>query len=224
MAGDFIRRVSQSVGFDPKVVFDVGANIGQTVDGILARWERAKVFAFEPGSAAFAQLERKWGGDSRVDLNRLALSGLEGEVRFSADGSSTGNHILAGSESGDCEVVSVRRGDDFCRGKGISCIDLLKIDTEGYDLDVLLGFTDLLRAGKVEYIQVECTTSLDNRFHVHLERFIHFLHPFNYRIFGIYDFSRKCFKTNQPLMGSWFCNAVFVREIENPRLRRDGKN
>lgn len=224
MAGNFVQHVSRTVGFSPGIVFDVGANVGQTVQGVLARWETTKVFAFEPASAAFAELRRRWGTDPRVRLNRVALSNTVGEVRFSAEGTSTGNHILAESESGDSEVVQVRRGDDFCRDEGLSRIDLLKVDTEGYDLDVLLGFAGLLSAGKIQYIQVECTTNLDNRFHVHLERFIHFLHPFNYRVFGIYDFSRKCFKTNQPLMGSWFCNAVFVREVENPRLRRDGKN
>lgn len=61
-------------------------------------------------------------------------------------------------------------------------------------------------------------------FHVYLERFIHFMHPFGYRLFGLYDFVRQVLRTQQQLNGVWFCNAALVAEVDNPRLRTDGKN
>lgn len=221
---NFIANESRKLRFSPEVVFDVGANVGQTVGSVLERWEAARVYAFEPAVASFFELEKKFGMDRRVVLNRVALDSSPGRVRFKSDGTSTGNRILSGGESGNSEVVETTCGDIYCREQGIPRIDFLKIDAEGFDLDVLTGFAGMLRDGCIQFIQVESTTNLDNRFHVHLERFIHFLHPFNYRVYGLFDFKRKCFGTNQRLNGAWFCNAVFVREVIDPILRKDGRN
>jgi hypothetical protein len=59
---------------------------------------------------------------------------------------------------------------------------------------------------------------------VQLDRFMHFLNPFGYRLFGVYEFTRRIYRTKQKLNGIWFCNAVFVREVENPRPRKERIN
>lgn len=120
--------------------------------------------------------------------------------------------------------MEILTGDGYCQDHGIGEIDFLKIDAEGYDLDVLVGFSEMLRSGRIRYLQVECTTSLDNRFHVHLERFIHFLHPFDYRLSDLTQPVRRVNRTKQQLRGIWYANAVFAREVEAPKLRRDGIN
>lgn len=232
MADDFYRQIRDiSPDFNPCMIFDVGANKGQSVNDMLAVFPGARINAFEPGSATFEILRDRFGDHANVAVHRLALDSRNGVVAFSSQAAATGNHILRAEPGGEgavtdlqAETVEARMGDDFCRERQIDRIDFLKVDTEGNDLAVLAGFADLLRHRKITYLQVECTTTLDNRYHVHLERFIHFLHPFGYRLFSLNDMVRKVNKTRQRLNGIWFCNAVFVAEVENPLLRRDGNN
>lgn len=51
--------------------------------------------------------------------------------------------------------VEVSTVDDFCAAHGISRIDLLKIDTQGFDLEVLKGAAGALSSGVVRHVLVE---------------------------------------------------------------------
>jgi len=53
------------------------------------------------------------------------------------------------------ETVQVSTVDQVCAGEGIAQIDFLKIDTEGNEMDVLLGATNTIEAGQVAAIQFE---------------------------------------------------------------------
>jgi FkbM family methyltransferase len=226
MQGGFIRAMRRlEKHFLPAVIIDVGANKGQSTQEYANAYPDAVIHAFEPATSTFQMLRERFSGNVHVRPHNLALDSREGEVKFMANPGSTGNRILEDKEESEkFDIVRSLTGDQFCTENGISAIDFLKIDTEGFDLRVLSGFSGMLHAKRIRYLQVECTTSPDNRFHVQLEKFIHFLHPFNYRMFGLYDLVRKIHKTNQKLNGVWYCNAVFVLEVENPKLRTDGFN
>ena len=79
--------------------------------------------------------------------------------------------------------------DAFCAVHGIDKIDLLKIDTEGYDLVVLEGARELLRSGRARFILVEAVlivVDLHSRF-VCARDFVRVLAEHGYEAFGIYD-------------------------------------
>jgi hypothetical protein len=58
--------------------------------------------------------------------------------------------------------LNIIKGADYVAEKNIECIDFMKIDTEGYELNVLKGFEDFLE--KVQIIQFEYGgTFLDNK-------------------------------------------------------------
>jgi FkbM family methyltransferase len=217
-----VRRAEPS--FSPKLIFDVGANVGQSAELFLSAFPEARIQCFEPAEGTFAALSERFGADPRVSLNRLALDDRDHEVRFLSRPGSAGNRILAEDEGGRGERVPAMRADAFCAARRIEEIDIVKIDTEGNDLRVLVGFAEHLQTRRIAYLQVECATSPDNRFHVQLDRFMHFLNPFGYRLFGLFEFTRRIYRTRQKLNGIWFCNAVFVREVANPRLRRERIN
>ena len=226
MTQGFLAAVKQAdPSFDPRLIFDVGANVGQSAEQFREVFPEARIECFEPAEATFATLREKLGADARVSLNRLALDNRDHQVRFRVRAASAGNRILREGEAArHAAQVPAMRGDTFCAERRIEAVDIVKIDTEGNDLRVLVGFAAALQARRIVYLQVECTTSPDNHFHVQLDRFVHFLHPFGYRMFGLYDFTRRIHRTRQPLNGIWFCNAVFVREVEAPRLRRERIN
>ncbi len=53
----------------------------------------------------------------------------------------------------DSKRATIRRLDDYCLENGVTFIDFLKIDTEGWDFEVILGAGDFLK--NVKYIQFE---------------------------------------------------------------------
>ena len=60
------------------------------------------------------------------------------------------NNVKVGLEKGTVTI------DTFCTQNNIEDIDLLKIDTEGFDLHVLQGAFDLLQRNAGRFIYVEC--------------------------------------------------------------------
>ena len=64
-------------------------------------------------------------------------------------------HLCKRCRSHEVEIVSL---DEFARSRGIEHIDLLKIDTEGAELDVLRGARELIEAGRVGAVQFEFST------------------------------------------------------------------
>lgn len=226
MTALFLRQVKKTQRIkDPEIFFDIGANKGQTIREMRKFFPHVKIYAFEPNLSTYNIVNDKNKDDKLLELHQIAFNRNEGTAKFLSQYGSPHNHIIKQEKVDESfEIVSVITGDTFCQKNDIDKIDFLKIDAEGYDLDILVGFGNMLRLNRIKYIQVECTTNLDNHFHVHLERFIHFMHPFGYRLFGLYEFIRKIVRTQQNLNGIWFCNAVFVVEIENPKLRIDGKN
>lgn len=147
------------------VVVDVGAYIGDfTLKACSKVGERGKVIAFEPSPEEYNIL--KWNVDASLFGNCLLYN--------IACGCNKGNQTLYLSASdqhnpsskslvnksgmdahvrGTTSVVSTHRLDDICKNAGITHVDFLKIDTEGYGLKVLKGAEGLLKNGT--YIAME---------------------------------------------------------------------
>ena len=69
----------------------------------------------------------------------------------------------------------------------MTAIDFLKIDTEGVDLDVLKGGQSLLQSGAIPFILAEVGFHPNDDRKVLFDEVRHFLMPFGYHLFGIYD-------------------------------------
>jgi len=137
-------------------VFDVGANIGQY--SMLASklvGNQGKVYAFEPSPDVVKPLKHhlKINNCSNVDLVPKAVSSHNGLAEFypanERGNQGVGSLLPSNPDQGQTRTessVSVETItlDSFCEKHGIERVDLLKIDVEGYDLDVLKGAERLL--------------------------------------------------------------------------------
>ena len=57
--------------------------------------------------------------------------------------------LTGGKHSFTQTVVSVTTIDEFCKAHEVSRVDLLKIDVEGFELEVLKGGIETLNQGKI---------------------------------------------------------------------------
>jgi hypothetical protein len=91
-------------------------------------------------------------------LRQAALGKSSGAAPlFSGAGGKTTatlNQNADAAQSGS-EMVAVSTVDEVCSTEGIERIDFLKIDTEGYEMDVLLGAADMLERNRIDAIQFE---------------------------------------------------------------------
>lgn len=132
------------------VVVDIGANIGYYV---LMESRRAKqVIAIEPGEANYYHLLRniKLNGYQNIETHRLAIGDHEGEVGFEIAKACNWNKI-ARDGKGDVKVNMLTL-DKFLYGRKV---DFLRMDVEGYELQVLKGMAYTLKHSRPDmFIEV----------------------------------------------------------------------
>lgn len=151
--------------------FDVGANQGQTIAFLQDCFQQPAIHAFEPSSATFAGLSaQSFDRNGTVSLHQLALGKAVGELTFTNYGTSELSSFLplnrnrvesifADQPVASTETVAVETLDHFCANHGIQHIDLLKIDTQGFEESVLHGGQSLFRAGRVSAVLLELNFS-----------------------------------------------------------------
>ena len=202
---DLSRLISQ-----PQVVFDVGANVGQSTATYHDVWPQAQVYAFEPVKETFRALQAKFASSSAVTLENMALGAAPNPAAtIRADGVSTMNSLVEdGRVRGSVETIEVMTGDAYCDDRGIPRIDFLKIDTEGHDLKVLVGLARMLRDGRISFLQVESGMNPENSRHANIAAFLGFLEPLGYYLYGVYDQVRE--KSDPTVLRR--ANLVFSRK------------
>jgi FkbM family methyltransferase len=145
---------------DLGMFLDVGANTGQTCDQILAYFPKARIHAFEPISATFAELKQNVGDRPRVSTHQVAMGRQPGSLRIQLQGDSQLNSLLYASQpgladTGKFEEVKVDTIDNFVRAHRIAMVDLLKVDAQGTDLDVLIGAEQMIKSHRVRFVLCE---------------------------------------------------------------------
>ncbi len=132
----------------PKVCFDIGANIG-SYSALLLHHTSAEIFAVEPSSSAFSKLTTL---DKRVTKIQAAVADFEGEATLHSKGAADEKASLDESlRSGEVETVKVETIESIAKKYNLTEIDFIKIDTEGYEREVLRGLGSI----RPTFIQIE---------------------------------------------------------------------
>jgi FkbM family methyltransferase len=163
------------------MVFDVGANEGQSCLGYARALPEATVHAFEPMMSTYMRLAANVAGNPRIRLHNLALGEENGILRMAVAATSSMNRVTTGA--GPAEEVPGVTLETFCRARGIGHIDFLKIDTEGHDLSVLRGCGAML--AEIDFIQCEASANRYNRFHNAYADIFDFLSDRGFHLFQI---------------------------------------
>jgi FkbM family methyltransferase len=169
-------------------IFDVGANVGQSTGEYLESFPDATILCFEPVKATYDELVATLGPRRNVRCYHVGMSSAAGAGTMALEQKSDMNRLTtAVSGAENVEAVALDTLDAFCARESIAHVDLLKIDTEGHDLEVLKGAAGLLAGQAVDIIKVEAGMNTRNERHVPLEHFKSYLEPLGYFLFRIYD-------------------------------------
>jgi FkbM family methyltransferase len=172
-----------------RTIFDVGANVGNTVTYFMSQFARPCLFAFEPHPPAFEVLTSRFAHRPNVSCFSIAFGSSVGREKLTSDRGLTLNRLVSETQTypGTTEEVIVETVDTFCVDRGITKVDLLKIDTEGSDLDVLIGAGTMLSTSSIGIVYLEVGMNAKNDVHVPFETVHEFLLSKHYEIFGIYE-------------------------------------
>lgn len=138
-----------------EVVLDVGANCGAAAVFFAHHHPTAAVHAFEPAAAPLACLHHNLASLPLAHVQPFGLFSSDGEVTLHHDADDPGSASVHDSlvEAAGSETVALRAAGPWAAENGIERIDILKIDTEGCEIDVLRSLGPLVATTKVIYLE-----------------------------------------------------------------------
>lgn len=139
-------------------VFDVGFNDGQSTIEILNSRPHANVLGFDPSRFAKEKYREAFSEDERVKLLNVGISDKKGSLTF-YDYDNMCNSLaqrkdVAGPPSKSYSVP-VETIDSICESEGVGMINFLKIDVEGFDVNVLEGARNSLENQRIDLLAFE---------------------------------------------------------------------
>lgn len=146
------------------VVYDIGANIG-LYTRIMRQWFGASyLYAFEPMLENRELLEeniRLGNMQGICEISALALSDAPGKEELQIDDMNSGSAVLNSISGGEAstgrahfglppktETVELETLDAFVNRSGIRPPNMMKIDTEGAEVKILIGGRETIRTHK----------------------------------------------------------------------------
>lgn len=142
------------------IVFDVGACEGWFSKCWLEYNPTAKVHLFEPVSSFYQKVLPSLRENRNVTLVNAACGAENGQLTLNSSSFAAVNSVLQFITNNDLdlrfdyqELVKVIKLSDYSRALGLQKIKLIKIDVQGFELQVLKGMAEILPL--VEYVYVE---------------------------------------------------------------------
>lgn len=146
-------------------VLDVGTNIGWVLLNLGKRSATGRVFGFEPDPYNHRRCAENLSRNrlSNIALFQVGLSNINARMGMEVrTPSNRGGNRISRPVEGE-QTVEVVRLDDFYAVKNLDHVDLIKIDVEGYELNVLNGARSILvRYHPVLFIEVDDNNLMDH--------------------------------------------------------------
>lgn len=208
---------------NPKICIDIGANIGEYSKYILEN-SNSKVIAFEPIKKSYKKLihlnkifkDRFYGFNIGIgeknkiskiyyDENNLQWAHFNSEVKEI-------DYLKNTKKSSKSKIFTldsfIKKNKKLINKK----IDLIKIDTEGYELEVLLGANKTIKKFKPKYIQIEY-----NWHHLFKNVNLYYFSKIlsEYKVYKIFPFSNRLIEIDpiKPENNYFnYSNIVFIKK------------
>jgi len=197
---------SKRIGVPVRTILDGGANVGSTALSLTKAFPEAQIDCFEPVAETYRRLVENLR-HTRCRCHRLGVGAKAGESTIHVGGKDVLSSIVDASEGTSQEVITISTVDDFVASHAIETVDLLKIDTEGYDLEVLKGAEATIRRGGIRLVYAEVGFLGEVR-HVTLPAMMDHLISRGFAFLGLYE-QFSLWRDRSRLS---YANALFTRQ------------
>ncbi len=152
---------------DEITIFDVGANVGDSIKRFTSLFFNPMIHSFEPTAELAEKIKKKFNS-SRVKINNYALGEKKSKRNLyqynyhrvnsfypMEDNSKYKKQRIKKDNDENIKEVDVISIDEYCEKNGIKRINLLKIDTQGSEAEVLRGANNLLKNKLIDVVELE---------------------------------------------------------------------
>jgi FkbM family methyltransferase len=159
---DSYHDIFQIINCEKPMIFDIGANTGQTINNFKQIFKNCTINSFEPSPSTFEILKKN---SDKMENVQIWNSGVGSSISTLLLNENTGSDMSSFLELGNAgwgEIknkteVAVTTIDQFCLEQNIEIIDVLKIDTQGYEHEVFKGAVKSMLENKIGLLYFEVT-------------------------------------------------------------------
>lgn len=190
-----IEHVPLLKQLDCQTVIDIGANVGQFTLATRSAIPAARVIAFEPLEEPARVFRRAFAHDPQVELHQVAIGPEAATVTMHVsnriDSSSilpmtaAQTQIFPGTQRASYESVRIVRLSSLVNPTTLVGPTLLKLDVQGYELQVLEGCREALAA--MEHVYVECSFIELYEGQALADDVVQFLREHGFAVEGVYN-------------------------------------
>jgi FkbM family methyltransferase len=204
-------------GVESAVIFDVGAHHGCVAQRFRRLFPNSTVYAFEPFLGSFQILKENTGDDPGIYAFDFGLADRPGLKTFYSNQSSATNSLLATDEKGaqtwgvdllethNIIEANFQTLDTVVRMKGITTIDILKLDVQGAEPLVMAGAIEACRSKMVQVIYSEIIIQPTYSGQMRLDKLLGTYYDLGFDLYDVYNLSR----TDKGFLRQ--VDAIFVR-------------
>ncbi len=186
------------------IIFDIGANKGQSINRFLNLNNNPIIHAFEPNIDEFNILKNKFHSVSNVKLNNFGIGNEKTKKKFfKAKHSGNSSFVPIKKNTKWIKLRSEQLGieqknyyeegsnvmletvDTYCSSHSINHIDIMKVDTQLFEEEVLIGSKKMLESQKIDAIELEIVFSDAYEKYYSFSDLEKYLIPNNYRFAAI---------------------------------------
>jgi FkbM family methyltransferase len=149
-----LRRMKR-LGFNPAVAIDVGAYVGEWTRSFRQIFPDSHVLMIEPQASKIAMLNKVTAELRNVEL-RVELLGARAEANVGFCESETGSSVLTVTENRrpPNTYLPMATLDAITEGSAFARPDFIKLDVQGYEIEVLRGGVCTLESAEAVLMEV----------------------------------------------------------------------
>jgi FkbM family methyltransferase len=149
-----------NLDFEPKIIVDVGANIGLTTRFFKNKYPKAKIISIEPEINNFEILVKNCSSCENIFYKQNALWNTHSKIEMTTDSSFDSFKVTDVKKDSNTQQVQTLIMDDLLKEFDIHQIDILKIDIEGAEKEVFAPENNMEWLTSVKLLIIELHDNL----------------------------------------------------------------
>lgn len=190
-------------GLTPRCIFDVGAADGQWTRMARTFWPDSRYVLFEPLEERAADLDRLTNEVATISWHNCGLGRASSRLDLSISSNLYESSFAYGGES--CRKVAVQSLDALLAAGAVPQGDFMKIDVQGFELEVLAGAERFIRDVQVIIMETYYHRFAPGMSLVH--EAVGLMHQKGFQVYEVFDQLRRPYDN---AIGQ--CDICFVRE------------